>query len=38
MKKRGPKEDRVKLKGPWKENLRKALKKKRPEKGWPKAP
>jgi len=36
-KKRGPKEERLRIEGNWKEALKKALKKKRPKEGWPKA-
>jgi hypothetical protein len=34
--KRGPRPDRVKLDEDWEEAVKKALKKKRPEGGWPK--
>ena len=34
---RGPKPEHLKSDLPWKEAVRKAVKKKRPEKGWPKA-
>jgi hypothetical protein len=34
--KRGPKPEMLKLEGPWEEAVAKALKKKRPEGGWPK--
>jgi hypothetical protein len=34
--KRGPKPERVKLDEDWEEAVKKALKKKRPESGWPK--
>ncbi len=37
MKKTGPKEQRLKLKGDWQALVGKALKKERPAKGWPKA-
>ena len=33
---RGPKPDRLKLKGNWEALVGKALQKKRPAKGWPK--
>jgi hypothetical protein len=33
----GPKEQRLKLKGDWQALVGKALAKKRPKKGWPKA-
>ena len=36
--KRGPKPETLKIEGPWQKAVGKALKKKRPEKGWPKAP
>lgn len=36
-KKTGPKEERLKLKGDWQALVGKALTKKRPKKGWPKA-
>ncbi len=35
--KTGPKEQRLKLKGEWQSLIGKALAKKRPKKGWPKA-
>lgn len=35
-KKRGPKPDTIKIEGNWQTAVGKALKKKRPEKGWPK--
>lgn len=35
-KKRGPVADRVKIDENWKDAMNKALKKKRPEPGWPK--
>jgi len=35
--KTGPKPERLKLKGEWEALVGKALKKKRPKKGWPKA-
>lgn len=35
--KTGPKEQRLKLKGDWQALVGKALAKKRPKKGWPKA-
>lgn len=35
-KKRGPEADRVKIDGNWKDAMSKALKKPRPEQGWPK--
>jgi len=35
-KKTGPKPERLKLKGDWKELLAKALQKQPPKKGWPK--
>jgi hypothetical protein len=35
--KTGPKEKRLKLRGDWQELVGKALAKKRPKKGWPKA-
>ena len=35
--KTGPKEQRLKLKGDWQTLVGKALAKKRPKKGWPKA-
>jgi hypothetical protein len=34
--KRGPKEDRLKLEGDWKDLMRRSLRKKRPPEGWPK--
>lgn len=34
-KKTGPKPERLKLKGDWKDMVGKALKKKRPADGWP---
>lgn len=34
--KTGPEADRVKLEGDWKQNIKLALAKKRPEEGWPK--
>jgi len=34
--KRGPKEDRLKIPGDWKEAVRRSLTKKKPEGGWPK--
>ena len=33
--KRGPKEERVKIKGDWELAVGKALKKERPKEGWP---
>jgi hypothetical protein len=33
--KRGPKEDRLKLDGDWKDAMRRSLDKKKPEGGWP---
>jgi hypothetical protein len=36
QKKRGPKPERIKLKGDWQSLVGKALAKKRPKKGWPK--
>jgi hypothetical protein len=36
LKKTGPKELRLKLKGDWQALVGKALAKKRPKKGWPK--
>jgi hypothetical protein len=35
--KTGPKEQRLKLRGDWQALIRKALAKKRPKRGWPKA-
>jgi hypothetical protein len=35
--KTGPKEQRLKLRGDWQALIGKALAKKRPKKGWPKA-
>ena len=35
-KKTGPKPERLKLRGDWQKLMGKALKKKRPAKGWPK--
>jgi hypothetical protein len=35
--KTGPEPERLKLKGDWKSLIGKALAKKRPKKGWPKA-
>lgn len=35
--KTGPKEQRLRLKGDWQALIGKALAKKRPKKGWPKA-
>lgn len=32
----GPKPDRLKLEGDWKERVAQAVRKKRPESGWPK--
>ena len=32
----GPKPDRLKLPGDWKDRLREAVQKKRPKSGWPK--
>ncbi len=32
----GPKEDRVKIEGDWKEAIKKSLEKKKPAEGWPK--
>jgi hypothetical protein len=32
----GPKPDRLKLKGPWQEAVRKSFQKKKPPEGWPK--
>lgn len=37
-KKRGPKPDRVKIDQPWEKAVADALKRKRPEKGWPEEP
>jgi hypothetical protein len=34
--KRGPKPDTLKIEGSWQKAVGKALKKKRPENGWPK--
>jgi hypothetical protein len=34
--KRGPKEDRLKIHGDWKDAMRQSLQKKRPDGGWPK--
>jgi hypothetical protein len=34
-KKPGPEEDRLKLDGDWEESISEAMKKKRPEEGWP---
>jgi nicotinate-nucleotide pyrophosphorylase len=34
--KRGPKENHLKIKGNWQKAVNKALKKKRPKRGWPK--
>ncbi len=34
-KKRGPKEDYLKVDGNWQEALKKAVKKKKPAEGWP---
>jgi hypothetical protein len=34
--KRGPKEDRLKIEGGWKDAMRRSLDKKKPEGGWPK--
>jgi hypothetical protein len=34
--KRGPHEERLKISGDWERAVDKALKKKRPKKGWPK--
>jgi hypothetical protein len=36
-KERGPEPDRLKLQGDWQSLIGKALKKKRPARGWPKA-
>jgi len=32
----GPKPDTLKLKGPWKDAVRKSFEKKKPPEGWPK--
>ena len=32
----GPKPDRLKVKGPWQDAVKKSLKKKKPPEGWPK--
>jgi hypothetical protein len=32
----GPKPDRLKLKGPWQDAVKKSLQKKKPSEGWPK--
>jgi hypothetical protein len=32
----GPKEDRVKIEGDWKDAIKKSLGKKKPAEGWPK--
>ena len=32
----GPKEDRVKIEGDWKDAIKKSLVKKKPAEGWPK--
>ena len=32
----GPKEDRLKLEGDWKDAIKKSLEKKKPAEGWPK--
>ena len=37
-KKRGPPPELLKLKGDWTKNVKKALEKKKPPEGWPKAP
>lgn len=37
-KKRGPPPELLKLKGDWTKNVAKALQKKKPPEGWPKAP
>jgi hypothetical protein len=34
--KRGPKEERLKIEGNWKDAMKRALQKKRPAEGWPK--
>ncbi len=34
--KRGPKEERLTLTGPWRANVKRAIAKKRPPTGWPK--
>ena len=34
-KKRGPKPDKLKINGDWEKALQKAVKKKKPEDGWP---
>ena len=36
-KRRGPTPDRVKIDEDWEESMKKALKRKRPEGGWPKS-
>ena len=36
-KKRGPPPELLKLKGDWTKNVKKALEKKKPPEGWPKA-
>ena len=36
IRKKGPKEGRLKIKGNWQSAVNKALMKKRPKKGWPK--
>jgi hypothetical protein len=36
-KRTGPKPERLKLKGDWRQLIDKALKKQRPKKGWPKS-
>lgn len=36
LQKRGPKPDILKIEGDWRNAMKKALEKKRPEKGWPK--
>jgi hypothetical protein len=36
-KKRGPKEERLKIEGDWKDAMKQALAKKRPPSGWPKS-
>ena len=37
-KKRGPPPELLNLKGDWTKNVKKALEKKKPPEGWPKAP
>jgi hypothetical protein len=34
--KRGPKEDRLKIEGAWKDAMRQSLQKRKPAEGWPK--